>query len=140
MQIRTIHTQFDYHRISFSVSLLLQGYLSLPLTHTHYNSLLDSSILITVLSSESIMSACVVKFRAHPAASFSLLVSNPSYSFACTKAKAKFISIHSLFRFLFLFYYSLTLSLLLLILGDHNATRKTALVDVPPRGLTHARF
>lgn len=62
MQIRTIQTQFDYHRISLSVSLslslLLQGYLSLPLTHTHYNSLLDSSILITVLSSESIMSAC----------------------------------------------------------------------------------
>lgn len=59
----------------FCLSFLLQGYLSLPLTHTHYNSLLDSSILITVLSSESIMSACVVKFRAHPAASFSLLSS-----------------------------------------------------------------
>lgn len=83
--------------LSLSFSLLLQGYLSFFSTHTHYNSLLNS-ILITVLSSESIMSAYREVFAPIPAASFPFL-GNPSYSFACTKAKAKFISTFTLFSF-----------------------------------------
>lgn len=88
--------------LSRSFSLAARLSLILPPTHTHYNSLLDISILITVLSSESIMSAYREVSRSSGCSSFLLISSylgNPLYSFACTKAKAKFISIHSLFVF-----------------------------------------
>lgn len=92
----------------FCLSLLLQGYLSLPLTHTHYNSLLNSSILITVLSSESIMSACVVKFRAHPTASFSLLSSAiPHIRLLVQKLRQSLFPFTLFFVF---FFFSITLS------------------------------
>lgn len=132
------YAQFIHNLIiSLSLSFSLAARLSLIPSHSH-----ALQQLIRFINSyhrfyrQNQLCQPIVKFRAHPAAYFPLLIiSNPSYSFACTKAKAKFISIHSS-SFSSFFY-------LLLILGDHNATRGGALVgwrDVHLHVVSHARI
>lgn len=96
--------------------LLLQGY------HFRTYTLHDCAyytnqlfIFITVLSSESITST-YYKVRA-PLIPCLPFLSQLSYSFTCTKAKAKFIFIRSPFLFI------------RSILENHNATHTNALVD-----------
>jgi len=106
--------QFDYH-ISFFVSLSLSLFcckaISYSPSHSHaLQQLIRFINSYHLFYRQNQLCQPIVKFRAHPAASFLLLIGNPSYSFACTKAKAKFIFTHSLFVFSFsflFFYYSL---------------------------------
>ena len=84
------------------LSLLLQGYLSLPPTHTHYNSLLDSSTLITVLSSESIMSAYREVSRLSWLPPFFSSLAIPHIRLLVQKLRQIFP--FTLFSFFFLFY------------------------------------
>lgn len=139
MQIRTIHTQFDYHRISFSVSLAAR--LSLTPSHSHaLQQLIRFINSYHCLSSESIMSAYREVSRLSWLPPF--FSSSAILHIRLLVQKLRQIFPFTLFSLFFLFYNSLVLSLPLLLLGDHNATHESVLVDetIHHNVVSHARF